>query len=66
MSVRDILKPINIVQWIDENKAFLQPPVCNKLIYGQGTEHQCSALIRFYTPFDMILVSNRITEVPLK
>ena len=28
--------PINTSQWLDENKASFVPPVCNKLMYGQG------------------------------
>ena len=28
-----ILPPINFKKWINENRQFLQPPVCNKVVY---------------------------------
>lgn len=27
---------INIVQWLEQNEKFLEPPVMNKLMYGAG------------------------------
>ena len=32
-----ILPPINFKKWIDENRALLKPPVCNKVVY-ENTE----------------------------
>jgi 3-hydroxyanthranilate 3,4-dioxygenase len=31
-----MLPPINLHQWIEDNKASLQPPVCNKQVYEAG------------------------------
>ncbi len=31
-----IFPPINLAKFCEENKASLTPPVCNKLIYGDG------------------------------
>jgi 3-hydroxyanthranilate 3,4-dioxygenase len=31
-----LLPPINLNAWIEENKAALQPPVCNKQVYEAG------------------------------
>ncbi len=28
------LEPVNFVAWLEEAKTQLEPPVCNKLIYG--------------------------------
>ena len=28
-----LLPPINLKKWIDENREFLKPPVCNKVVY---------------------------------
>jgi 3-hydroxyanthranilate 3,4-dioxygenase len=30
------LKPINLDRWIEEHRAFLRPPVCNKRIFPEG------------------------------
>lgn len=30
----DILKPFNLMQWITANQQYLQPPVCNKVIFS--------------------------------
>ena len=32
-----LLPPINLKKWIDENREFLKPPVCNKVVY-ENTE----------------------------
>jgi len=29
-------KPVSIEKWIEENSKFFVPPVCNKLLYGEG------------------------------
>ena len=31
-----MLPPINLMQWIADNKASLTPPVCNKQVYDDG------------------------------
>mmetsp|Transcript_27884 Transcript_27884/g.69924 ORF Transcript_27884/g.69924 Transcript_27884/m.69924 type:complete len:284 (-) Transcript_27884:182-1033(-) len=32
------MQRVNFPQWVEENKKFFQPPVCNKLIWGNGQE----------------------------
>ncbi|KAJ7388236.1 hypothetical protein OS493_039057 [Desmophyllum pertusum] len=28
--------PLNMTEWIEDNKSFFLPPVCNKMMYGEG------------------------------
>ncbi|XP_064602893.1 3-hydroxyanthranilate 3,4-dioxygenase-like [Liolophura sinensis] len=34
--VPELFVPYNIDQWVEENKGFFQPPVCNKLMHEDG------------------------------
>lgn len=31
-----LLPPINLVSWVERNREFLQPPVCNKLVFEEN------------------------------
>jgi len=31
-----LVKPLNFKKWIDDNRASLQPPVCNKAVWDEG------------------------------
>ena len=31
-----MIPPFNFMKWVDENRAALQPPVCNKTVYNDG------------------------------
>ncbi|KAJ9460982.1 3-hydroxyanthranilate 3 [Diplonema papillatum] len=33
-------QPIPMQQWIKDNEASFVPPICNKLMYGEGTKHK--------------------------
>ncbi|XP_068208574.1 3-hydroxyanthranilate 3,4-dioxygenase-like [Palaemon carinicauda] len=36
MTTKDIFVHNNIPRWIEENKKFFLPPVCNKMMHGDG------------------------------